>query len=534
MNNPNNNSLLQLTQCNSNTLSNIKDKLIANTCNWLNKSSIIAYGNEADIYSVCCNNNKDCNYIIKHILPPKQTSDEDLWKAKIENEIDINVRYPSSLKPIDICGCFNHGIFIVYEKRQYNIIDYILFLKQSNTSTKFIIEQLFGILYKLIDPTELLKEYINNKNKIDIDDKIRDDIYLKLDKNSIIKKALANKLIHNDIQKQNIMFNINADNSINLNSLSIIDFGKSYIFEGKIADKFIISNIHEIVLSFNKYIDYANMDYNLLKKEYDDEKRKEKEDRERKIKKMNKTRDFSFSFNSSNNLSSYTPKKNNLLSPSFNNISSINNNSFSNDIYTDSENDISFLKNTTYNRSRLPPSSIKNTLTQTPTSNIRPSNFNINTPLSDINQPNFNSMTPLSGLIQPNFNNTFSPVLNQPDFGTPKSNIRTSSFLPIQPSSDLKQPDFGTPKSNIRTSSFLPIQPSSDLKQPDFGTPKSNIRTSSFEPISSSPVLMQPDFRNSISTSDMQSNSNTKSLNNDESFLSSSFTKINIGNNKKN
>ncbi len=293
MNNPNN-SLLQLSQCSNNTLTNLKQKLTANSCNWVHKSfNPIAFGNEADIYQICCNDKTNCNYIIKHILPPKKSSDTEQWQKKIEKEIDINIRYPKSLKPIDICGCFEHGIFIVYEKRQFNLIDYILYLKkQPNISTKFMLEQIYSILFELIDPEKTLKKYINSNNQILFDDDISKKRYLDLSKDSIIRRALKDYLVHGDIQKQNIMFNINPDNTINLDTLCLIDFGKSYINTLQKNDEFIIKEIDKIVISFNKYVDFIMMDYEQLKKLYDNEKKSEKENRELKIAKQNKSRSY--------------------------------------------------------------------------------------------------------------------------------------------------------------------------------------------------------------------------------------------------
>ena len=254
-------------------------------CNWVEKSinPINSGEQDAAIYSVCCNNSNNCNYIVKHIFASFK-KDETKWKEDIKKELDINNRYPRALKPLYIFGCYQHGVFIVYEKRQATLEEYIIMAKNN----------------KLDD--NIIKDQIN---------KVK-DLFLK-ETTGIIYKAQQLGLFHNDTTKRNIMVNMNPDSTINLDSVVVIDFGLSKTeYNNNFKEK--EKEITEVKMTFDGLLNDCFVDAYILKLRLDDYKRKIKEDKERKNSKKTFSR-----FNS--NMSMMSPSSNSsmsMMSPSSN------------------------------------------------------------------------------------------------------------------------------------------------------------------------------------------------------------------------
>ncbi len=374
-------------------------------CNWVEKSinPINSGEQDAAIYSICCNNTNNCNYIVKHIFPSFK-KDETKWKEDIKKELDINNRYPRALKPLYIFGCYQHGVFIVYEKRQATLEEYIIMAKNN----------------KLDD--NIIKDQIN---------KVK-DLFLK-ETTGIIYKAQQLGLFHNDTTKRNIMVNMNPDSTINLDSVVVIDFGLSkteYNDNFKEKEK----EITEVKMTFNGLLNDCFVDAYILKLRLDDYKRKIKEDKERKNSKKAYSRFNSsmsiMSPSSNSSMSMMSPSSNSsmsMMSPSSNTSMSI--------MSPSSKRNIMFNPMSSYDS---PPRKMSNFINLTPSSdNFTPiksmENLSISTSQSK-NTPSNNGFTPIKpmrSLLSTPSNNGFTPISNKKErvsleedniFSTPQKN----------------------------------------------------------------------------------------------------------------
>ena len=235
----------KFSKCVQNTFN--KFNITNSTCeNWSELGNEIGRGKEAVVYNICCANN--CNYVVKHILPGSYQTE---WENKIAKEIRINYAYPGALKPIDITGCYEHGLYIIYPKLQFNFFTYLLKMKEIGKSDDFIRQERDKV-YKVL---------INNVN-------------------GFVEQAHKLGIVHRDLTRENIMFNTNPDNTVKLDSVVIIDFGISE--DMNVSEDYKKFDLKKVYETFYQIIDSdIDRSYTYLKSKLF-EKRKEWEDLEKK------------------------------------------------------------------------------------------------------------------------------------------------------------------------------------------------------------------------------------------------------------
>jgi serine/threonine protein kinase len=114
-------------------------------CEWKIKEEIGA-GKQAIVFKVCCNNDIDCDFAVKiygkHVNRP--IPNEDLFN----NEINIHYKLNElglAVPIIEAFYCPDHGAYVIMEKRDMNVEEYILQLLNDGLPDSFIknkIEQL--------------------------------------------------------------------------------------------------------------------------------------------------------------------------------------------------------------------------------------------------------------------------------------------------------------------------------------------------------------------------------------------------------
>jgi len=164
------------------------------------KSAPIGSGEYASVYQVCLQDKTTsvsselkCNYVVKVIETPANV-DHEKWLNRIKNEIDIQLEYEKLGLTIPVHQayyCKEHGAFIVMEKRDTSLKDYVQSMVAKGVDEDFIISQ------------------------IDI---AQEDVL------KFVKKAHQHLLTHNDMHSGNIMVNIDKKN--NISDIVLIDFGR--------------------------------------------------------------------------------------------------------------------------------------------------------------------------------------------------------------------------------------------------------------------------------------------------------------------
>lgn len=162
-------------------------------------SAPIGSGEYASVYQVCLQDNSSssnelkCNYVVKVIEKPSNV-DIDKWINRIKNEIDIHIEYEKLGLTIPIQQayyCKEHGAFIIMEKRDISLREYVQKMILKGIPEDFILYQIDIAQDKVIE---------------------------------IVRKAHNNLLTHNDMHSGNIM--VNVDNKNNISDIVLIDFGR--------------------------------------------------------------------------------------------------------------------------------------------------------------------------------------------------------------------------------------------------------------------------------------------------------------------
>ena len=154
-------------------------------CNWQIKNRI-GYGQEGSVYTICCNTDDNCNYVVKHYEHANETS--------FKNEVAIHTKFENigvGIPIIEAFYCSDHGAYIIMEKRDVTIPQYYDYI-----SKKF-----------------------SQKDVLQFMDDLLHDIQ------ELLRTAIYKKLIHNDTHLNNFMVNIEKNGYYS--DLVAIDFGKS-------------------------------------------------------------------------------------------------------------------------------------------------------------------------------------------------------------------------------------------------------------------------------------------------------------------
>lgn len=175
-------------------------------CSWVYDELNYKRGEYGKVYEVCCNS--DCNYIVK--IQSAEWNDEVLNEIKVHKEFEkLGVGIPL----IEAYICEEHGSYMIMEKRNATLEEYIKGMIILKLDADFIIKQINRI-------EETIKEFI--------------------------KKAHSHGLVHDDLHPNNIMLNIMNDNTYS--DIVLIDFGSSSM---NVSDVDKYDKVEDITQMFN-------------------------------------------------------------------------------------------------------------------------------------------------------------------------------------------------------------------------------------------------------------------------------------------
>ena len=128
-------------------------------CEWHIKGKI-GSGKQATVYKACCDNEEKCNYAVKIYERVR----EDIFT----NEVDIHYRLTELKLAVPIKEAFyceEHGAYIIMERRDMNVAEYIYKLLEDNLSDNFIRNQIEKLRIDCINL--VLNAYDNNIEQSD-------------------------------------------------------------------------------------------------------------------------------------------------------------------------------------------------------------------------------------------------------------------------------------------------------------------------------------------------------------------------------
>jgi hypothetical protein len=159
-------------------------------CKWFQKESV-GKGAQGEVFKVCCQENTDCDYVVKYYTPDQTTENLFLKEVNAHTEFEeLGIAVPI----IEAFYCPSHGSYIIMERRQMTI------------------KQFICNLYKKGVPQRII---------IDVIDKLNNELL------PMLQLAYDNNLLHNDPHLENFM--LDPVDEYDYANLTIIDFGKSGI-----------------------------------------------------------------------------------------------------------------------------------------------------------------------------------------------------------------------------------------------------------------------------------------------------------------
>jgi len=185
-------------------------------CEWHIKNKI-GEGQQAKVYSACCNNDEKCNYAVKVY--------ENINEKKFNNEVNIQYNFDHlniGVPIVEAFYCPDHGAYIIMERLDMTVSEYISKLLDNGYTDDFIMNKI---------------ESIRNGCK------------------NIITIARNNSLVHDDANINNFMLNVDGSD---YNNLRIIDF----------ANAFKLTNDNDNRYSIDYLLNDLNQTIDLLIKDY--------------------------------------------------------------------------------------------------------------------------------------------------------------------------------------------------------------------------------------------------------------------------
>lgn len=159
-------------------------------CNWKKIGRRLGKGVDGEVYQVCCNETNECNYVVKIFRFRPSFLD------KLKREIKIQQKASRlGIAPFILDGfvCDDEG-FIVMQKSDMSVTNYVKKLKSMNYTTKEIEERIDEIEKDIKNHVHDLHEY---------------------------------GILHDDLHIDNIMIDVDKNNDMKVKKVNIIDFGKS-------------------------------------------------------------------------------------------------------------------------------------------------------------------------------------------------------------------------------------------------------------------------------------------------------------------
>jgi len=172
-----------ISECN---LKDIVDVLLIDKrCSW-EKKEFIGHGKYGDVFLLCCDDGKTCDYVLK-VIKRKSDISAESFKKHIVNEVNMQVKFANleyAPKVYRVSYC-DHEAVIIMDKLDTDVSKYL-------TSRR-------------VDPSEIL--------------------YMKSSFKSLITDAFSKGLVHDDLNAGNL--GIVLDKNGRFSKAMLIDFGKS-------------------------------------------------------------------------------------------------------------------------------------------------------------------------------------------------------------------------------------------------------------------------------------------------------------------
>jgi tRNA A-37 threonylcarbamoyl transferase component Bud32 len=163
-------------------------------CFWIQRKKL-GSGEQGEVFQVCCGRDDiECKNIVKISYPSK--------KKDVEQEVKMNILYEKLGVTTPLVEAFvckddqdRKQHFIVMEKRDLGIEEYIKYLLNSEKDENFILNVIANMMIQAI---------------------------------LMVMFANKNRLVHNDLWTGNMMLNLGDDGFV-FKDLVLIDFGKSFL-----------------------------------------------------------------------------------------------------------------------------------------------------------------------------------------------------------------------------------------------------------------------------------------------------------------